>query len=85
MCEGNTHRRTEIHRIMNSFFIEFLISLTMKNTHHEKCFESHEYIFEGVPHIGEEEDEDLVVDVHVPSLHFVFGSIRYCTLCQKVK
>ena len=45
-------------------------NIQMKNTHHEKCFESHEYIFEGVPNVGEEQDEDLIVDVHVPSLHW---------------
>ena len=44
-------------------------SAIVENTHHEKCFESHEYIFEGVPHIREEHDEKLVVDVQVPSLH----------------
>ena len=45
-------------------------SAIVENTHHEKCFESHEYIFEGVPHVRKEQDEGLVVDVQVPSLHY---------------
>ena len=35
---------------------------------HQKGFECHQYVLEGVPGIGEEEDEHLVLDVQVEAL-----------------
>ena len=36
--------------------------------HHEEGLEGHEDVLEGVPHVGEEHDEHLVVQVQVESL-----------------
>ena len=38
------------------------------DAHHEKGLEGHEDVLEGVPHVGEEHDEHLVVQVQVESL-----------------
>ena len=38
------------------------------DAHHEKGLKGHEDVLEGVPHVGEEHDEHLVVQVQVESL-----------------
>ena len=38
------------------------------DAHHEEGLEGHEDVLEGVPHVGEEHDEHLVVQVQVESL-----------------
>ena len=45
-----------------------LADVWRKDTHHEICLKSHQNVFEGVPHVRVEKNEDLVVDVKVPSL-----------------
>ena len=38
------------------------------NAHHQVGLESHQDILKGVPEVGEEEDEELVVEVEVEAL-----------------
>ena len=38
------------------------------DAHHEKGLKGHEDVLEGVPHVGEEHDEQLVVQVEVEPL-----------------
>ena len=38
------------------------------DAHHEEGLEGHEDVLEGVPHVGEEHDEQLVVQVEIEPL-----------------